>query len=99
MLDYHRRVRARVPASRRRLHATFHAIAENQIADPATPARATCERLMAEGLNRHDAVHAVGSVIAGQVFDATKSELKPEDHYWQEMERLKASDWLNADWQ
>ena len=54
---------------------------------------------MTEGLNRHDAVHAIGSVIAGQLFDAANNESKPQEHYWQEMERLKASDWLNADWE
>src|SRR5437762_3456301 len=47
-----------------RAHATIHTIAENQLAadDPAIT-RATLARLVAGGMTRHDAIHAIGRVI------------------------------------
>src|SRR6056297_1605017 len=45
-------------------HATIHAIVENQVAmGGATPVAAELDRLMHEGLGRHDAVHAVGAIL------------------------------------
>lgn len=56
-----------------KLHATFHLIVENQVAmGEKTPAAATLERLVGEGLTRHDAVHAVGSVLSAHVYRAMK---------------------------
>lgn len=57
-----------------RLHATVHVIVENQVAmeDPPEAARAL-RRLLAEGLDRHDAVHAVGSVLANSLFPVLKA--------------------------
>ena len=34
--------------------------------------RTTLERLMREGLDRHDAIHAIGGVLMGIVLDAFK---------------------------
>lgn len=53
------------PAPNPELHATVHLIVENQVAlGDATPTAAAIARLCAEGLTRHEAVHAVGSIIA-----------------------------------
>ena len=57
--DYHRRARIRLPNAK--LHANMHAIVENQIAlGDETPARRVLQRLMDEGLDRHQAIHAIG---------------------------------------
>jgi hypothetical protein len=45
----------------------------------ATAAPATLDRLMREGLDRHDAVHAIGSVLIGIVFDTLKNPGKQVD--------------------
>ena len=46
-------------------HAVFHVIVENQVAGgPATPVAAVLDRLIGEGLERHDAIHAIGSILA-----------------------------------
>jgi uncharacterized protein len=57
--DYHRRARIALPNEK--AHAVAHAIVENQIAlgDELNVER-TLRRLMAEGLDRHDAIHAIG---------------------------------------
>jgi len=90
--DYHSLAGIELPNAP--LHATFHAIVENQIAagDPPSVARAV-ERLQKEGLDRHDAIHAVGSVLIGQIHDAIKSAAPPDsfnDSYIAEVEALTA---------
>jgi hypothetical protein len=67
VMDYHQRAGIRFP--RPKVHAIFHAVVESQIADPELPVRSTVERLMDEGLDRHEAIHAVGSVLAGHMHD------------------------------
>ena len=58
MLHYHRR--AGIFPPNEQLHATFHVVVENQIAlGDELPVRRAVDRLMAEGLDRHQAVHAV----------------------------------------
>jgi|SRR5205809_13448 len=61
--DYHRRARVRLPNEK--LHAVFHVVVENQIAlGDEIPVQSTLQRLMAEGLDRHEAIHAIASVLA-----------------------------------
>jgi hypothetical protein len=63
-LDYHRRARTPLPHRRRKAHAVIHVVVENQIAlGDDYPVEGTVRRLMAEGLDRHEAIHAVGSVL------------------------------------
>src|SRR6516165_6447052 len=60
--DYHRKARIRLPNAK--VHATVHAIVETQIAlGDETPARRTAQRLMDAGLDRHEAIHAIGWVL------------------------------------
>lgn len=106
VLEYHRRARIRLP--RAKLHAVIHAVVESQIADAALPVRRTLLRLMSEGLDRHDAVHAIGSVLAGHINDLmrearsggdrvdTESERDPNDAYFAELETLTAEAWLQS---
>jgi len=95
VLQYHRRARVRVPNAR--LHATIHVIVENQVAlGDEIPVRRTLERLRAEGLDRHDAVHAAGSVLAKGIYDLLKEGLPagdPNEPYWAELESLTAEGW------
>lgn len=82
--EYHRRRRIRMPNAR--VHAMFHVIVENQVA----------MREGSEGLSRHDAVHAIGSVVAGQIFHRLKDpggnqDLTPE--YTEKLKRLTAESW------
>src|SRR5690606_7169734 len=60
------------------LHATVHLIVENQVAvGDATPTAAAIDRLRGEGLARHEAVHAVGSVIAAPLFALVNDDSAP----------------------
>jgi tetratricopeptide (TPR) repeat protein len=48
-------------------HASFHVVVENQIAEDVPEVRTTLARLMKEGLDRHDAIHAIGTVLADNI--------------------------------
>jgi len=65
-LEHHRRARVRLPNAT--LHATIHAIVETQAAlGDDTPVRRTLDRLQAEGLGRHEAIHAIGVTLVEQM--------------------------------
>jgi hypothetical protein len=84
-------------------HAAIHAVVENQIAEgDRLPVRRVLLRLMDEGLDRHEAIHAIGSVLAGHLNDLMRNRdarPSPEESnavYFSELERLTAEDWLNS---
>ena len=74
-----------------------HVIIESQIAmGDELPVRRAIDRLMAEGLDRHEAIHAAGSVLAGQLNDVLKdpeAQASPQDAYNAAIERLTAESW------
>ena len=68
---FHARVRDRSPSPR--LHALIHLVVENQFVMPdQEDVRETFARLRNEGLDRHEALHALGSVLAEQLLDIAK---------------------------
>jgi len=89
---YHRRAGIEVPNMT--VHASAHAIIENQAAmGDELPVRRAIERLMGEGLDRHEAVHAVGSVLTMHIRDALKGGRPNNEAYYEEVERLTAESW------
>jgi uncharacterized NAD(P)/FAD-binding protein YdhS len=95
--EYHKR--KRIDAISLQGHAAFHAIVETQVAmgEPSAVA-ATLRRLQSEGLDRHDAIHAIGSVLAEQ-FHAVASgsaQTDPNPAYAAALERLSAESWRHA---
>ena len=94
---YHRRYHLPMGQSPK-LHGTVHAIVENQVAlGDATVVPATLARLMREGLNRHDAIHAIGSVLIGIIFDVTTKKVDAgvniNARYGRELAALTAASW------
>ena len=83
-------------------HAAIHVFVENQIAlGDEIPVRRTVERLMSEGLDRHDAIHAVGSVLAGHITELlgrseTEPGADPNRPYYIALDQLTAEDWLRS---
>ena len=62
VIDYHKRARVDLPNLP--VHASMHVAVENQVAlGDETPVREKVRQLVAQGLNRHDAIHAVASVL------------------------------------
>lgn len=73
---YHRREKTRLPNPR--LHASLHVIVENQLAGGEPEVVAALGRLRAEGLDRHDALHAIAAVLAQLMHEAMSRDAAPD---------------------
>lgn len=96
---YHRNARIDLPKSARRLHASIHVVVENQLALNDEPVVRAFARLIKEGLSRHDAVHAIGSVVAEEIYDLLKVQDAPDTaraRYYAAIERLTAATWRES---
>jgi hypothetical protein len=94
---HHRRIRARLPNLQ--LHATIHVVVENQLAEGTKTVQDTLERLMDEGLNRHDAIHAIGSVLAGHIWSLLRdgaAEPNTNEQYYHALRSLTAKKWMES---
>ena len=92
--DYHRRHRIRMPNVE--AHAVVHTIVENQLALEEPVVIATFARLRREGLDRHDALHAIGSVLAGHLNSLLwdpDSQDQSNERYHEALRKLSASKW------
>jgi hypothetical protein len=95
---YHRHQRILSP--RPTLHATVHTIVENQLVLGEQVVIEAVARLRSEGLTRHEAVHAIGMMLAEQIYDVVKdrgdvtSDLnKP---YLDRVRQLTAEQWRQS---
>jgi hypothetical protein len=96
--EYHRRMQVQLPNAT--LHAVVHCVVENQIAmGDELPVRRTLERLISEGLDRHDSIHAVASVLMKHMYELMQHPATaPVDQsvYFGELENLTAKRWRDA---
>lgn len=96
ILEHHRKARVKLPNEE--LHAVIHLTVENQAAlGDETPVAEALLRLMSEGLDRHDAIHAVGCVLTEhlrRLLTGSDSEMPDADVYYQEVRQLTAEKWF-----
>lgn len=93
LVEAHHR-QAEVELANTTAHAIMHVIIENQVAKgDELPVRRAIERLMGEGLDRHEAVHAVASVLAAHLTDTLKAGAADNAAYNAAVERLTAESW------
>src|SRR5262249_53461317 len=83
-----------------KVHSDLHVVVENQIAMGKTfPAEKVFARLMTQGLSRHDAIHAIASVVTKHFYNIMKhgsAGPDPNADYVRRLENLNAEDWLNS---
>ena len=95
VITYHRRNRITLPNTE--LHAVVHVVVENQIALGEETVVDTLARLRAEGLSRHDALHAIGSILAEHLYELMQENQgaaeEPYRQYLEELRRLTARSW------
>ena len=94
VVDYHHRSGEKLPDLK--VHASLHVIVENQVLmNDETPIAAALGRLINEGLDRHDAIHAIASVLSKTMFDAmnSKSDDDISARYFREVAELTAAKW------
>ena len=91
---YHRRAGVDLPNAT--LHALIHTTVERQLAGQLSPVVNALQRLQAEGLDRHDAIHAIGAVLAEHMRQLMIGELNmsdPNPVYFAALDRLSAASW------
>lgn len=79
-----------------RVHAAIHATVETQIAMTLPSVVDALTRLQAQGLDRHDAIHAIGSVLAGHMWEMLRDNAPAGDsntEYFAALDRLSAESW------
>jgi hypothetical protein len=94
VVGYHREAHIEVPGET--MHAALHTVVENQVAEKVQEVNATMARLLRQGLDRHDAVHAIGAVLAGHVHAlSAKSDTGTGNHrpYYRRLAKLSAKRW------
>jgi SAM-dependent methyltransferase len=91
VLRYHKRKQA--SAGSLKAHAAIHTAVETRLAEGHASATATLRRLLEEGLDRHDAVHAIGSVLPKQLSDGVKGKPFRRDAYVPGLDALNAAAW------
>ena len=78
------------------LHAALHVMIENQLALKEKPVRDTMDRLGRDGLDRHDSIHAIGTVLMEHMYDTVhrgSHGANTKEMYYQDLAHLSASEW------
>ena len=92
---YHER--NNIPLPDAQLHAVIHVVVENQLAMGEATVIETLKRLQKEGLGRHDAIHAIGSVLAEDLYTLMQDQTGPADatyqRYLARLRTLTAASW------
>lgn len=82
-----------------KMHAAIHVVIENQLAEGHQAATPAMGRLLTEGLDRHDAIHAIGDVFSRELYAVmTEKRLHDPELYANNLNQLTAATWL-ASWQ
>lgn len=75
-----------------RAHAVIHVVVENQLAENISEVVDAYQRLRKDGLDRHDCIHAIGSVLIDYLYEpGTVSS----DDYTRKLNALTARGWIN----
>jgi hypothetical protein len=97
-LAYHEKKEISLPSPHS--HAAIHVTVENQIAmGDEIPVAGHLERLMAEGLDRHEAIHAIGMVLVEHIYALLQDQDLGQDvnqSYFEGLERMTATKWLES---
>ena len=97
VVDHHRESGVDLPDEQ--VHAIIHVVVENQVAmGDEIPVEETLKRLVREGLDRHDAIHAVGAVLFGfmqEMLSADDTSPDANEKYYDQLRKLTAAAWLD----
>lgn len=92
ILQYHKKEGIETPNDQ--IHAVIHNIIENQIAkNEKSPVKEAVNRLTDEGLDRHEAIHAVGSVLIKHMVNNKSDKGDSTQSYFEEVKNLTLQKW------
>jgi hypothetical protein len=77
----------------------YHTVVETQLAEKHAPVKTACLRFRKGGLNRHEAIHAIGSVSAEHVWGVVNEDMlepDPNEAYFAALDELTVESWHEA---
>ena len=80
-------------------HTVIHTVVETQLAEKHAPVKAAYLRLRKGGLNRHESIHAIGSVLAEHLWEFVKEDKvhpDPNEVYFAALDELTVESWHKA---
>jgi len=97
---FHAKTGGLEPMEALNMHSAIHVLVENQIAMEVEPVPATVSRLIRQGLDRHEAIHAIGAVISAEVYELQQKNRVPSNQgvYRRRLEKLTAKRWRKGKW-
>jgi len=80
------------------MHAILHQIVENQLAQELPDVEEAMERLQFQGLDRHEAIHAISTVLLNFFWELIQegkdlNGLDPNEAYFRELRKLTKKSW------
>ncbi|MCB1185067.1 hypothetical protein KDM41_16705 [bacterium] len=93
----HHHAEAGIDLPAAQLHAVIHVVIENQLLTGVVEVQEAMARLQAEGLDRHDALHAVGQVLVKHihaVLEGNASSGEPTEAYLADVRGQTRARWL-----
>jgi len=96
VIDFHKRHKIKLPNVR--LHSLIHVMVENQLTEDIKEVKDKMTELLSDGLSRHDAIHAIGSVLSTffyEIIKGGKSSSDPNREYLEKLATLNANKWLH----
>lgn len=76
------------------IHSSIHMLVENQLAENFEPTKETYNRLIRQGLSRHETIHAIGAVLTEDIYDMLQNErVFNHQTYKNRLRKLTAKRW------
>ena len=77
------------------IHSAIHVIVENQLALGVELLPDTVAKLVRQGLSRHEAIHAIGAIISGDILGMIRGEITEfsASKYRRKLEKISAKRW------
>jgi len=77
------------------VHSIMHSVVESQLAEETEPVKDALLRLRKDGLNRHDAIHAIGSVLAEYIWEMMNKDAAGavNEEYFDRLSQLTKKSW------
>ena len=96
--EFHEILEDEMPDDALSIHSSVHVIVENQLAMGVEFVPETIAKLTRQGLDRHEAIHAIGEIVSEDLFDMVKGnvqEFSPKK-YRRKLEKITAKRWLKG---
>ena len=96
--SFHETLDDKMPSDALSVHSSIHVIVENQLAMGVELIPETIAKLTRQGLDRHEAIHAIGAIISVDIFDMLKGNIQEFSpiKYRRKLEKITAKRWLKG---